>query len=159
MVRTLELWNIDDEGWPKFPTGKPSFLPPEDNDFYLNEVNEGITSYIKMWKDTIGNENSPIVTEEWKNKVEYWERVFDTLDEIYNDHTIVDGSGSSSEDFCPKTRHIVNAGCNALNVMSSIMDRDFDNVTGEPGYVGPKINKPNPTFNPMIDVEKGNMLE
>ena len=82
----------------------------------------------------------------------------DTLDEIYNDHTIVDGSGSSSEDFWPKTRHIVNANCNALNVVSSIMDGDFDNVTGEPVYVEPKCNKPKHTFNPMIDVEKGNMF-
>ena len=52
-----------------------------------------------MWKDTIGNENSPIVIEELKNKIDYLERVVDTLDEIYNDHIIVDGSGSSSEDF------------------------------------------------------------
>jgi hypothetical protein len=35
-----------------------------------------------MWKDTIINEDSPIVIEEWKNKVEYWEIVLDTLDEI-----------------------------------------------------------------------------
>ena len=28
----------------------------------------------------------------------------------------------------------------------------------EPIYVGPKCNRPKPTFNPMIDVEKGNML-
>ena len=53
-----------DEGQPIFPTGKPSFLRPKDNDVYLKDVKEGITSYIKMWKDTIGNENSPIVTEE-----------------------------------------------------------------------------------------------
>ena len=38
------------------------------------------------------------------------------------------------------------------------MDVDFDNVTGEPIYVGPKSNKPKPTLNPMIDVEKGKML-
>ena len=93
-----------------------------------------------------------------KNKVEYWERVVDTLDEIYNDHTIVDGSGSSSEDFWSKTRHIVNADCNALNVISSIMDGDFDNVTSELVFVGPKSNKTNPIFNSMIGIEKGNML-
>ena len=69
----------------------------------------------------------------------------------------MDGSGSSFEDLWPKTRHIVNADRNALNVISSIMDEDFDNVTGEPIYVGPKSNKPKPTFNPMIDVEKGKM--
>ena len=68
MVRTSELWNIDDEGRPILPTGKPSFLRPKDNDVYLKELNEGIISYIKMWKETIGNENSPIVTEEW-NKI------------------------------------------------------------------------------------------
>ena len=107
-----------------------------------------------MWKDTIDNENSPIVIEEWKNKVQYWKRVVDTLDEIYNDHTIVDGSGSYSEDFWPKTRHIVNADRNTLSVISSIMDGDFDNVTNELVYVGHKCNKPKPTFNPMIDVEK-----
>jgi len=33
-----------------------------------------------------------VVTEEWQNKVQYWERVLDTLDEIYNDHVIMDGS-------------------------------------------------------------------
>ena len=38
------------------------------------------------------------------------------------------------------------------------MDGDFDNAIDEPVYVGPKCNKPNPTFNPMIDVEKGKML-
>ena len=53
-----------------------------------------------MWKDTIINEDSPIVIEEWKNNVEYWEIVLDTLDEIYNDHTIVEGlSDSFSKDF------------------------------------------------------------
>ena len=31
----VELWNIDDEGRPIFPTGKPSFLHPKDNDVYL----------------------------------------------------------------------------------------------------------------------------
>ena len=87
-----------------------------------------------MWKYTIGNENFPIVIDEWKNKVEYWERVVDTFDEIYNDNILMDGSGSSSEDLWPKTRHIVNADRNALNVISSIMDEDFDNVTGEPVY-------------------------
>ena len=70
----------------------------------------------------------------------------------------MDGSGSSSEDFWPKTRHIVNADRNVFNVISSIMDGDFDNVIGEPIYVGPKTNKPKPTFNPIIDVEKGKML-
>ena len=38
------------------------------------------------------------------------------------------------------------------------MDGDFDNVTDELVYVGPKCNKLNPRFNPMIEVEKGNML-
>ena len=38
------------------------------------------------------------------------------------------------------------------------MDGDFDNVTDEPVYVGPKCNKPKPTFHPRIDVEKGKML-
>ena len=38
------------------------------------------------------------------------------------------------------------------------MDGVFDNVIDEPIYVGLKCNKPKPTFKPMIDVEKGNML-
>ena len=38
------------------------------------------------------------------------------------------------------------------------MDVDFDNVTDEPIYVGPKCNKPKPTFDPRIDVEKGKMF-
>ena len=38
------------------------------------------------------------------------------------------------------------------------MDGDFDNVTDEPVYVGPKCNKINPRFNPMIEVEKEKML-
>jgi hypothetical protein len=38
------------------------------------------------------------------------------------------------------------------------MDGDFYNVTDETIYFGPKRNKPKPTFNPMIDVEKGNMF-
>jgi len=82
----VELWNIDDEGRPIIPIGKPSFLASKQNDVYLKELKEGITSYIKMWKDTIGNGDSPIVTEEWKNKVVYWEKVLDTLGGIYNDH-------------------------------------------------------------------------
>ena len=65
-LEPVELWNIDDEGRPIFPTGKPSFLHPKDNDVYLKELKERITSYIKMWKETIGNENSPIVIDEWK---------------------------------------------------------------------------------------------
>ena len=35
---------------------------------------------------------------------------------------------------------------------------DFDNVTDELVYVGPKYNKPNPTIDPRIDVEKGKVL-
>ena len=31
----VELWNIDDEGRPILPIGKPSFLHPKDNDVYL----------------------------------------------------------------------------------------------------------------------------
>ena len=42
--------------------------------------------------------------------------------------------------------------------MSSFMDGDFNNTIDEPVYVGPKCNEPTPTFNPMIDVEKGKML-
>ena len=38
------------------------------------------------------------------------------------------------------------------------MDGDFDNMTDEPVYVGPKWKRPKPTFNPMIDVEKEKML-
>ena len=38
------------------------------------------------------------------------------------------------------------------------MDGDFDNAIDEPTYVGPKCNKPNPTFNPKIDVKKGKMF-
>ena len=45
-----------------------------------------------------------------------------------------------------------------LHAISSIMDGDFDNVTDEPVYVGPKCNKRKPTFDPRIDVEKGKML-
>ena len=91
-----------------------------------------------MWKDTIGNEDSPIVTEEWKNKVMYWEKVLDTLDGIYNDHRIIDGSDSSSEDFWPKRRQSIDVDCNALHVISSIMDGDFDNAKNEQIYVGSK---------------------
>ena len=38
------------------------------------------------------------------------------------------------------------------------MDGYFDNVTDELVYAGPKYNKLKPRFNPMIEVEKGNML-
>ena len=38
------------------------------------------------------------------------------------------------------------------------MDEDFDNAIDEPVYVGTKCNKPKPTFNPNIDVQKGMML-
>ena len=51
----VELWNIDDEGRTIIPIGKPSFLASKQNDVYLKELKEGITSYIKMWKDTVGN--------------------------------------------------------------------------------------------------------
>ena len=88
-----------------------------------------------MWKDTIGNEDSPIVTKEWKNKVVNWESVLDTLDGIYNAHRIIDGSDSSSKDFCPKRRESIDVDCNALHVISSIMDGDFDNAIDEPIYV------------------------
>ena len=57
-------------------------------------------------------------------------------------------------DFWPKTRKNVNVDGNALHAISSIMDVDFDNVTDEPVYVGPKCNKPKPTFDPRTDVEK-----
>ena len=43
-----------------------------------------------MRKEIIGNENSPIVTEEWNKKLEYWKRVLDALDGICNDHTPLD---------------------------------------------------------------------
>ena len=38
------------------------------------------------------------------------------------------------------------------------MDGDFENVTDESVYVGPKCNKPMPTFDPRIDVKKGKMF-
>ena len=38
------------------------------------------------------------------------------------------------------------------------MDGYFDNATDELVYVGSKCNKPKPTFNPMIDVEKRNIF-
>ena len=111
-----------------------------------------------MWKDTIGNEDSQIVIEEWKNNVVYWENVPYTLDGIYNYHRIIDGSDSSSEDFWPKKRHIVDVDRNALQLISSIMDGDFDNAIDEPIYVGQKCNKPKPTFYQMINFEKGKIL-
>ena len=70
----------------------------------------------------------------------------------------MDGSESPSKDFWPRIRQIVDVDHNSLHVISSLMDGDFDNVTNERVYVGPKCNKPKPTFNPMIDVEKGKML-
>ena len=87
-------------------------------------------------------------------KLEYWKRALDTLDGIYNDHTPLDETDSSSDDFWPKMRQNVNADGNALHAISSIMDGDFDNVIDEPIYVGPKCNKPKQTFDPRIDVEK-----
>ena len=66
----------------------------------------------------------------------------------------MDESDSSSDDFSPKTRKNVNVDGNALYAISSIMDVDFNNVIDEPVYVGPKCNKPKPTFDPRIDVEK-----
>ena len=132
--------DIDDEGRPILPTWNPSFLRPKDNDVYLKEVKEGITSYIKMWKETIGNENSRIVTEEWNKKLNCWKRVVDALDGVYNDHTPLDEIDSSFDDFWPKMRKNVNVDSNALHAISSIMDGDFDNVTDEPVYVGPKCN-------------------
>ena len=111
-----------------------------------------------MWKDTIDNENSPIVTKEWNTKIGYWKRVLDALEGIYNDHTPLDESDSYSDDFWPKTRQNDNIDCNALHPISSIMDGDFDSVIDEPIYVGPKYNKPKPTFDPRIDFEKEKML-
>ena len=71
-------------------------------------------------------------------KIEYWKRVLDALDGIYNDHTPLDESDSSSDDFLPKTRKNVNVDRNALHAISSIMDGDFDNVIDESVYVGPR---------------------
>ena len=86
------------------------------------------------------------------------EKSSDSLDGIYNDHTPLDESDSSSDDFWPKMRKNVDNDGNALHAISSIMDGDFDNVTDDSVYVGPKCNKPNPTFDPRIDVEKGKMV-
>ena len=58
MLELVELWNIDDEGRPIIPIGNPSFLASKNNDAYLKEIKEGITSYVKMCKDTIENEDS-----------------------------------------------------------------------------------------------------
>ena len=58
-----------------------------------------MTSYIKMWKETIGNENSQIVTEKWNKKLDDWKTILDALDGIYNDHTPLDETDSSSDDF------------------------------------------------------------
>ena len=63
------------------------------------------------------NENSPIVTEEWNKKLEYWKRVLDAINGIYNDHTPLDESDSSSDDFLPKTRKNVNTDGNALHAI------------------------------------------
>ena len=38
------------------------------------------------------------------------------------------------------------------------MDGEFDNVTDELVYVGPRSNKLNPRFNPMIEFEKVKVL-
>ena len=70
----------------------------------------------------------------------------------------MDEIDSSLDNFWPKMRKNVNVDDNTLHAISSIMDVDFDNVTDEPVYVGPKCYKPNPTFDPRIDVEKGKML-
>ena len=48
----------------------------------------------------------------------------------------------------------VNVDGNSIHAISSIMDGDFDNVKDEPIYVGLKCNKPKPTFDPIIDVDK-----
>ena len=85
----------------------------------------------------MGGEDLPIVTPEWKNKVEYWERVLETLYEDYNDHTIVDASDSSFEDFWPKTRQTPDVGRNALHAISNIMDGDFDTMTVNPCMLDP----------------------
>ena len=107
-----------------------------------------------MWKQNIGNENSPIVTKEWNRELEYWKRVLDALNGICNDITSLDERDSSSDDFFPKTRKNVNTYGNTLHAISSIIDGDFDNVIDELIYVGLKCNKPKPTFDPRIDVEK-----
>ena len=88
----------------------------------------------------------------------YSKIVLYTLYGIYNDRRIIDGSDSSFEDFWPKKRHVFDVYRNALHVISSIMDEDFDNAIDEPVYVGTKCNKPKPTFNPNIDVQKGKTL-
>jgi len=56
------------------------FLHLNENKVCLKELKGGIISYIRIWEDTIGGEDSPIVTEEWKNKV-YWKRVINSFDE------------------------------------------------------------------------------
>ena len=39
-LEPVELWNINDEGQPIFPTGKPYFLCPKENAIYLKELKE-----------------------------------------------------------------------------------------------------------------------
>jgi len=85
-------------------TWNPFILHPKENEVYLKETKERKTPYIRMGKDTIGNEDPPIVIEEWKNKVEYWKRALNTSNEIYNDHTIMDGIDSYFEELFPKTQ-------------------------------------------------------
>ena len=64
----------------------------------------------------------------------------------------MDGSESSSKDFWPKTRKIVNDDYNTVHEITSPMDGDFYKGIDELVYVGPKCNKTNPTFNPIINV-------
>ena len=106
-----------------------------------------------MWKDAISNEDSPIVTKKWTNRVYYWEIFIDILDEIYNHHVIMDRSDSSSKNFQPKTRKLMYYEHNLVHDLSSIMDGDFDNVVDVLVYIGPKCNKSKPKLSPMIDVD------
>ena len=70
-----------------------------------------------MWKETIRNENSPIVTKEWNKELEYWKRVLDALDGIYNDHTPLDESDFSSDYFFPRTRNFFNLDGNKIHAI------------------------------------------
>ena len=49
-------------------------------------------------------------------KIEFWKRVLNALDGIYNDRISLDESDSSSDDFWPKTRKNVNVDGTQCNI-------------------------------------------
>lgn len=144
----IEMWSWKNDGCPNLPTGMPKRLPMTEMSM-LGDVCKGLEKHLSFFELIQRRSATRELKEPWERLIIYWKAIINTLEKEVVEYRPEDGP-TLVQGFWPRTNWKENVPMIFRNVACELEAQE--------SYVGAQKDKPLQSFDPRIDVGKGDFI-